>query len=309
MKAAGGSSLRGRMARYRMHYALMAGGILYFIIFRYVPMYGITIAFKNVMPFDGIWAMVTAPYIGFTHFINFFRSYYFWNIIGNTLAISGLKLLFGFPAPILLALMLNEAWGIRFKKVTQTISYLPHFISMVVLAGLVSTLLSTSGGVFNEIIKKFGGETIYFLGEPKYFRTILVVSDVWKNMGWGSIIYLAALSGTNPELYEAAIVDGAGRWKQTLYITLPSIAYVIVIMFIFAVGGLLDAGFEQILLLYSPSVYQVSDIIDTYVYREGLINMKYSFSTAVGLFKSVIAMTLIVGTNALARKMGQEGIW
>ena len=308
-KRQGGVSLRGRFVHYKMHYVLMLPGIIFFIIFRYIPIYGVIIAFKDVMPFDGLKAMLTAPFVGFKHFITFFNSYYFWNIIGNTLSISGLKLLFGFPAPIILALLLNEVRSKQFKKAMQTISYLPHFLSWVVVAGLFTVILSTSGGMINEIVKAFGGNPIYFLGDPKYFRSLLVISEVWKSMGWGSIIYLAALSGMNPELYEAAIVDGAGRWRQMIHITLPGMSYVVILMFIFAIGNLLQAGFEQILLLYSPSVYGVSDIIDTYVYREGLIGMKYSYTTAIGLFKSIIAMTLIMSANYLAKKMGKEGIW
>jgi len=180
---------------------------------------------------------------------------------------------------------------------------------MVVLAGLVTTVLSTNGGIVNEIIKAFGKEPIFFLGSPRYFRTILITSGIWQSVGWGSIIYLAAISGIDPQLYEAAIVDGANKWKQTWHITLPGMSNVIVIMFIFAVGNLLNAGFEQIFLLYSPAVYEVSDIIDTYVYREGLISLRYSFATAVGLFKSVIAMFLLIGTNYLAKKFDQSGIW
>jgi putative aldouronate transport system permease protein len=308
-KLKGGVSLRGRFANYRMHYMLMLPGLLFFLIFRYVPIYGIIIAFKDVSPFGGVSEMMSAPFVGLKHFINFFNSYYFWNIIGNTLAISGLKLLFGFPAPIILALLLNEIRSVKFKKITQTISYLPHFLSWVVVAGLFVVVLSTSGGIVNEIVKAFGGKPIYFLGDPKYFRGVIVISHIWKMMGWGSIIYLAALSGINPELYEAAIVDGAGRWKQMLHITLPGRSYVIVLMFIFAIGNLLRAGFEQILLLYSPSVYSVADIIDTYVYREGLIGLKYSYTTAIGLFKSVMAMILILSANFIAKRLGKEGIW
>jgi putative aldouronate transport system permease protein len=223
--------------------------------------------------------------------------------------ISVYRIIFGFPAPIILALLLNEIRSKTFKRTVQTISYLPHFISMVVLAGLITTILSTNGGIINEIIKKMGKEPIFFLGDNKYFRTILITSSIWQGIGWGSIIYLAAISGIDPQLYEASIVDGANKWRQTWHITIPGMSNVIVIMFIFAVGSLLNAGFEQILLLYSPAVYEVSDIIDTYVYREGLISLRYSFASAVGLFKSAIAMILLIGTNYLAKKFEQSGIW
>jgi ABC-type polysaccharide transport system, permease component len=272
-------------------------------------MFGIIVAFKDVSPFDGIREILTSNWVGFKHFINFFNSYYFWNILGNTLIISFYKIVFGFPIPIIFALMLNEVKNGLYKRTVQTISYLPHFISMVVVAGILANILSTNGGLINEIIKQFGGEPILFLGDPKYFRSILVVSNIWQNMGWDSILYLAAISNIDLQQYEAAYIDGAGKWRQTIHITIPGISYVIVILFIFSIGGLLNAGFEQILLLYSPSVYKVADIIDTYVYRQGIMNLNYSFATAVGLFKSVIAMILLLGANWFAKLLDQEGIW
>jgi putative aldouronate transport system permease protein len=295
--------------RNKLYYFLIIPGLLYFIIFHYGPMFGIIIAFKDVVPFEGVRGIIDGPWVGFKHFINFFNSYYFWNVLSNTIIISVYRIIFGFPAPIILALLLNEIRSKTFKRTVQTISYLPHFISMVVLAGLITTILSTNGGIINEIIKKMGKEPIFFLGDNKYFRTILITSSIWQGIGWGSIIYLAAISGIDPQLYEASIVDGANKWRQTWHITIPGMSNVIVIMFIFAVGSLLNAGFEQILLLYSPAVYEVSDIIDTYVYREGLISLRYSFASAVGLFKSAIAMILLIGTNYLAKKFEQSGIW
>lgn len=295
--------------RNKLFYILIVPGLLYFIIFHYVPMFGIIIAFKDIAPFEGVKGIINGPWVGFKNFITFFQSYYFWNVLGNTVIISAYKILFGFPAPIILALLLNEVKNNKFKRMVQTISYLPHFISMVVLAGLVTSVLSVNGGIVNEIRKSLGQEAIFFLGSSKYFRTILVSSGIWQNIGWGSIIYLASISGIDHQLYEASIVDGANRWKQTWHITLPGMSNVIVIMFIFAVGSLLNAGFEQILLLYSPAVYEVSDIIDTYVYREGLISLRYSFASAVGLFKSLIAMILIIGTNYLAKRYEQAAIW
>ncbi|HPF88104.1 MAG TPA: ABC transporter permease subunit [Candidatus Limiplasma sp.] len=211
--------------------------------------------------------------------------------------------------PIVLALLLNEVRCEKYKRVVQTVSYLPHFISMVVLCGITHTLFSTSG-VINQIYMTVSGNTaINFIGSTKYFRMVLVIMYVWASIGWNSIIYLASISSIDPQLYEAAMVDGAGKWRQAIHITIPSIAPTIVIMLIINVGGLMNAGFEQVLLLYSPSVYSVGDIIDTYVYREGLINLNYSYTTAVSMFKSVVAMVLMLGTNFIAKSLGQEGIW
>lgn len=295
--------------KYKLYYMLILPGILYYLVFHYIPMFGIIIAFKDVSPFEGIQGIINGEWVGLKHFMRFFKSIYFWSIIRNTLTISLYKLAFGFPAPIILALLLNEVKNKHFKKTVQTISYLPHFISMVVVAGLLTNVLSTQNGIINEVIKFFGKEPIFFLGDSKYFRSVLVTSGIWQGVGWGSIIYLAAITGIDMELYEACLMDGGNRWKQTWHITLPGIRNIIVLMLILAIGGLLNAGFEQILLLYSPSVYDVSDIIDTYVYREGLINANYSFSTAIGLLKSVIAMILIMGSNYIAKKFELEGIW
>ncbi len=295
--------------KYKLYYMLILPGILYYVIFHYIPMFGIIIAFKDISPFEGVNGIISGDWVGFRHFIKFFNSMYFWNIIRNTLTISFYKLAFGFPAPIILALLLNEVKNKHFKKTVQTISYLPHFISMVVVAGLLTNVLSTQGGIVNEILKAFGKEPIFFLGDSRFFRSVLVSSGVWQGVGWGSIIYLAAITGIDTQLYEACIVDGGNKWRQIWHITLPGIRNVIILMLIMAIGGLLNAGFEQILLLYSPAVYDVSDIIDTYVYREGLINANYSFSTAIGLLKSVIAMALMMGSNYIAKLFDQEGIW
>ncbi|MBI1257031.1 MAG: ABC transporter permease subunit [Chloroflexi bacterium] len=294
---------------YRFYYLLALPGILYFIIFHYLPMLGIVIAFKDISPFGGLEGIISAPWVGFKHFNRFFSSIFFWNVMGNTLIISGLKILVGFPAPILFALMLNEVMRLRFKRIVQTISYLPHFISWVVVTGLVTALLATSGGVVTEFLNNITGNQWSFITNPDYFRAILVGSDVWKNVGWSSIIYLAAMSGIDPHLYEAAAIDGANRFQMARFITLPGIAFVIAILFIFEMGHILDAGFEQILLLYSPSTYGVADIIDTYVYREGLIGLKYSFAAAVGLFKGVMAFVMILITNIVTHRLGQPGIW
>jgi putative aldouronate transport system permease protein len=297
------------LKKYKLYYLLIAPGMLFYVIFHYIPMFGVIIAFKDVSPFEGIEGIITGQWVGFKHFIKFFKSIYFRDIMANTLTISFYKLLFGFTAPIILALLLNEVRNKYFKKIVQTISYLPHFISMVVVAGLLTNILSTNGGIVNEVVKFFGKQPIYFLGDSEYFRTVLVASGVWQTVGWGSIIYLAAITGIDPQLYEACVMDGGNKWKQVWHITLPGIRNVVVIMLIMNIGGLLNAGFEQILLLYSPAVYDVADIVDTYVYREGLINSNYSFSTAVGVFKSIISMVLMMGSNYIAKLFGEEGIW
>ena len=272
-------------------------------------MFGITIAFKDVTPYGGLSEMFTAPWVGLKHFKKFFDSYYFWNILGNTLNISLRKLLFGFPAPIIFALLINEIGSIKFKKVVQTISYLPHFISSVIMAGLLYNVLSTNGGIINELIRLCGGEPKYFLGESQYFVNVIVVSSIWQGVGWGSIIYLAAITGIDTSLYEAARIDGANKAQQMWYITLPCIMGVACTMLILNLGHILDAGFDQILLLYSEGVYDVADIIDTYVYREGLLNLNYSYTAAVGLFKSVVGCLMVLLVNGIVKKMGQEGIW
>lgn len=292
-----------------MYYLLLLPGLLYLIIFHYIPMFGIIISFKEYQPFMGVEGIFTSEWVGLKHFQKFFNSYYFWDILGNTLAISLLKFIFGFPAPIIFALLLNEVRNKKFMKTVQTISYLPHFLSWVVVSGLLVTLLSTDNGLINIIREAMGKESIMFLGDPKYFRQVLVISDIWKGIGWGSIVYLAAISGVDQEMYEAAYIDGANRWRRIWHITLPSISHIVVIMLIFSVGGLLNAGFEQIFLLYSPAVYSVANIIDTFVYREGLQSNNYSYATAVGLFKSLVSMFLLLLTNFIAKRLDQEGIW
>lgn len=298
-----------RVWNYRFYYLLLLPGLLYFFIFHYIPMVGIVIGFKEVPPWGGVQGIIEAPWVGFKHFERFFNSIFFWDVVQNTLVISGLKILFGFPAPILFALLLNEVVRTSFKRIVQTISYLPHFISWVVVTGLITALFGTSEGLITEFLNNTTGDKWSFLTNPTAFPWILVGSHVWKTLGWSSIIYLAAMSGIDPHLYEAATIDGANRFHMARHITLPSIAFVIAILFIFDIGNLLDAGFEQILLLYSPAVYSVSDIIDTYVYREGLLGLKYSFAAAVGLFKAVVSLVLILMANWLARRLGQPGIW
>lgn len=295
--------------KHQFFYLLMVPGMVYFLIFHYIPMAGVAIAFKDVTPFDGLQGIIHGDWVGFAQFKRFFASYYFWNVLGNTVIISFYKLFFGFPAPILFALLLNEVTSKWFKRSVQTISYLPHFISMVVVAGLLTNLLSTNNGILNAIMLAIGKQPISFLSDPAYFRTILVMSDIWQSIGWGSILYLAAMTGIDPQLYEAAKMDGANRLRQVWHITLPGISFVISILLILNVGRFLEAGFEQIFLLYSPAVYQVADIVDTYVYREGLLQMQYSFAAAIGMFKNIVGMTLILVSNYIVKKMDQPGLW
>ena len=296
--------------KYRLYYFLMLIGLVYFLIYKYVPMAGIFIAFKDVSPIMNVEEMFAAPWVGFKHFSAFFNSIFFWNILRNTVVISLYNLLFGFPAPIIFALLINEVRHRKYQRVLQSISYLPHFLSIVIVVGMVRNIFSPNGGLVNQIYMLFGGsEPIFFLGSNDYIRSLIVGSSIWQEIGWGSIIYLAAITGVDQELYEAATIDGANRFQRMWYITLPGIMFTISIMFIMQCGRILDAGFERVLLLYNPITYQNADIIDTYVYRTGLADMRYSFSTAVGLFKSIFSLVLVTIVNWGTKKMGQEGLW
>ena len=303
------SDFRKALKKSLPYYAIAAAGVLFFLLFRYVPMFGIIIAFKDVSPFSSVQDILTKPFVGIKWFQRFFESYYFWEILRNTILIRVMLIMFGFPIPILLALSLNEVLQRGFKRTIQTIAYIPHFFSTVVVAGLVMMFLSVDGGILNSAIVLLGGQPHLFLGDPRYFRWILVVTHIWQHTGWESILYLAAISSIDPELYESAVIDGANRMQKIRFITLPSISFIIGLLLIFAVGRLLDAGFELILLLYSEPVYEVADIIDTYVYRSGLLAMQYSFATAVGVFKSVAAMVLLLLCNFVAKRLGHSGLF
>lgn len=280
--------------------------ILYFVIFNYVPMVGLIIAFKNYVISDGIFG---SEWVGFANFQRLFDSPDFPKAVRNTLTISVLRLIFGFAAPIILALLLNELRLVLYKRVIQTVSYLPHFFSWVILGGIFIMMLSGNGPI-NQIVKLINGAAIPFLSEDYWFITILIVTGIWQGVGWGAIIYLAALSGINPDMYEAAMVDGAGRWKQTWHITIPSLMPTIITLFILSLGGILTAGFDQIYNLYNPMVYDVSDIVDTYVLRR-MMDMDLGLATAAGMFKSVVGLILIVGANSIAKRMsgGEQGVW
>lgn len=282
--------------------------LLFILVFSYIPMYGVLMAFQDYNIFTGF---MSSPWVGFKHFERFFHAPEFWSVIRNTVVISLLKLFIGFPAPILLALMLNEIHNRVFKRTIQTISYLPHFISWVIVSGFVTSLLSTDNGSFNILLQQLNliDEPINFLSIPEYFWTILVTTGVWKEIGFSSIVYLAAIAGVDPQLYEAGAMDGASRLRQMFSITLPSILPVIIIFLILNIGNLLNAGFEDILLLgANPVLRDVADVIDTYVYRVGIQNNRYSYATAVGLFKGVLSVALLAGANYAARRSGNS-LW
>lgn len=286
-------------------YLMLLPVIAYYITFHYVPMYGALIAFKDYSPRLGI---LGSPWVGFEHFRSFFEGLYFWRVLKNTVLISFFDLLFGFPAPIILALLLNEVRITGFKRTVQTLTYMPHFISLVVVCGIIKEFTS-SDGLVNDIIAFFGGERLSMLLEPSYFRTLFISSGIWQNIGWGTIIYLAALAGIDPEQYEAARIDGAGRWKQMVHITLPGILPTIVILFILNIGHLMNVGSEKVILLYNPSTYETADVISSYVYRVGLQEFNYSFSSAVGLFNSVINFSLVIFSNWMSRRLNGSGLW
>ena len=286
-------------------YLLLLPGMVFMLIFRYIPIFGNVIAFMEYNPYD----MAGSTWVGFDQFIKLFQKPAFMKVFGNTLYISILKMVCGFPIPIILALMMNEMRNMKFKKVSQTLLYLPHFISWVVMAGLIMNMLDPTTGLVTAILKFFTGKDLQVLTDKSLFVPMLIITDIYKGMGWGTIIYFAAISGVDPQLYEAAEIDGARKWKQLLHITLPSITPTIVIMLILNCNNIVNAGFDQIFMLYSALVYDVADIIDTYVYRIGIQKADYSFSTAAGMFKSVIALVMILIVNTVAKKTGNEGIW
>jgi len=287
-------------------YVALIPGLAFILLFKYTPMYGIVIAFKDFNIFEG---MAASPWVGLRHFEKLLVNENFWQVFQNTLIISVYKIVFLFPLPIIVAILLNELRHMIFKRSIQTIIYLPHFLSWVIVSGLFIDILSTNGGIVNRMIVALGGEPIRFFLDSDIFRSVLISSAGWKEVGWSTIVYLAALTSIDPQLYEAAKIDGASKWQQVLHITLPGLVPIILLMFILRLGNILEAGTEQILVMYNPSVYNVSDVIGTYVYRIGLGDQDYSFSTAVGLFDSVIAFVLIISGNALSRKYLQRGIW
>ena len=295
-----------KMKKMWLLYVMLIAPVALTILFKYGSMYGILLAFKRYRISDGI---MGSAWNNFEHFKNLFTSYNFKRVFFNTLIISIQKLIFVFPAPIIFALLINELINLRFKKIIQTISYLPHFISWVVLGGIVTELLSPQRGAINFIISSLGGEPIYFLTSKTLFRPILIITNIWQSMGWGAVIYIASLSSVDPMLYEAAELDGASRLQKAWYISIPSITPVIIVMFILRLGKIMEMDFDQIYNLYNPAVYSVGDVIDTYAYRVGLIDKRYDFITAVGLFKNVIGVILVVGSNKIIKKFSEYGIW
>lgn len=277
----------------------------FLLVFQYVPMGGLVMAFQDFDIFEGFWS---SPFVGFANFRRLFATSEFFSVLCNTLLISLYKIIFFFPIPILLALMLNEVKNKAYKRTVQTIVYLPHFLSWVIISGLLFDLLS-SRGTLNRLIELLGGTRINFLMEPGMFRTIVVASSIWKEVGYSSIVFLAAISGIDPSLYEAAVVDGAGKIKQALYVTLPGIAPMIVVMLLLRVGTIMDANSEQIMAIYNPTVYQTGDVLGTYIYRTGLSNMEYSFAAAAGMFNSVVSFTMVAVCNWVSRTTAGRSLW
>ncbi|WP_426454893.1 ABC transporter permease [Paenibacillus sp. S-38] len=292
--------------RDRWLYMMLLPGIAYFIVFKYVPMYGVTMAFQDYKPHLG---MLNSPWVGMKHFERFFAEPQFWMLFRNTVLLAVYNLVFFFPMPIILALMLNEVRSGGYKRFVQTLIYIPHFVSWVVVVGIFYLLLTTENGVLNEIIFRLTGDKIAFLLDPDWFRTMIISQSIWKEVGWGTIIFLAALAGVDLQLYEAARMDGAGRWRQLWHITLPAIRSTIIILLILRLGNFLDSGFEHIFLMLTPTNRDVGDVFDTYVYVKGMTQAQYSYSAAVGLFKSVVGLVLVLGSNWLAKRFGQEGVY
>jgi len=294
------------IVKYRWLYIMLLPGLVYFLLFRYLPLWNAQIAFKDFKPLLGVEA---SPFAGFKYFVTFFKSFYFTQLIGNTIIISLLKLVIGMPVAVLLAICLYETVFRRMAGFVQTIAYMPHFLSWVIMYGILLVLLSPGEGLVNEIIKATGGKPIAFLTSPDWFRIVVVGSDMWKETGWSTIIYLAALMAIDPNLFEAAAVDGASRLQRIWYISLPGILAALVVVLLLRIGSILDAGFHQIFVLYSLPVYSVGDIIDTWVYRQGILEFHFSLATAVGLFKGVIGLVLVLSANWLTKRYSGSGIY
>lgn len=286
-------------------YLMLIPTLLFYLVFRYIPMFGNIMAFQNFKITRGF---TGSDFVGFTHFARFFSDYNFWRLLRNTVMLNLHLLIIAFPMPIIFALLLNELRCVKFKKAVQTITYMPHFISTVIITSLTLDFFS-SNGVINSVIEMFGGMSRDFMTEPKYFWMIYTITSIWQSLGWSAIIYLSALSSIDQELYEAATIDGAGRWKQTLYVTIPGILPTVMILLIMQVGKMLTVGYEKIILLYNPSIYETADVISTYVYRKGILGADYGYSTAVGLFNSVINIILLFTSNKLSKKFTGSGLY
>ncbi|MNW23339.1 putative multiple-sugar transport system permease YteP [compost metagenome] len=294
------------LVRDKWMYLMLLPGVLYFVIFKYVPMYGISMAFQDYRPHLGFFG---SPWVGFKHFERFFSEPQFWMLFRNTFILALYNLIFFFPLPIILSLMLNEVRHHRFKRFVQTFIYIPHFVSWVVVVGIFYILFTTENGILNELIYRLTGDKIAFLLEADWFRTMIISQSIWKEVGWGTVIFLAALAGVDLQQYEAARIDGASRWRQLWHITLPAIRSTIVILLILRLGNFLDTGFEQIFLMIAPTNREVGDVFDTYVYTKGMTQAQYSYSAAVGLFKSLVGLILVLGANWLAKRFGEEGVY
>lgn len=305
MKTGNIKNLFNQIKKSRQYYLLILPAIVYVLIFCYGPMYGLQIAFKDYKMSLGV---MGSRWVGLRNFKDFFNGYYFWNLIRNTFVLSLYTLIVGFPIPIIVALILNETKG-KFKKFTQTVLYAPHFISTVVLVGMITSLFSPSSGVVNTILNQFGIESIYFMGDPKYFRHMHAWSGVWQNMGWNAIIYIAALSGIDPCLHEAASIDGANRFQRILKINLPCIAPTVIIMLIMQLGHIASVGYEKVYLLQNEMNVEVSEIISTYVYKRGIVNSNYSFSSAVGLFNNIVNVIMLLIANTVSKKFSETSLF
>ena len=297
------------MKRYRGAYLLVVPVVVFYLLFCYKPMYGVIIAFKDFSPAAGIWGSDWTGSFGFQHFIDFFGSFYFKRVLRNTLVISLTSILFGFPAPIIFALLLNEIKSEKFKRITQTISYMPHFISTVVICGMLTMFVSEKGFI-TQLLTFLGGEGgVSLLSKEEYFVPIYVISGIWQEVGWGAIIYLAALAGIDQQLYEAAQIDGANRWKQMIHVTLPGISGQIIIMFLLRIGRVMNVGHEKIILLYNAGIYETADVISTFVYRKGLLEYQWSYSAAIGIFNSIINFIIIIVFNKISKKYSEVSLW
>jgi len=307
------SQLRREIVKHRLLLLMLAPGFAYYFIFQYLPMYGILVAFKDFKlnaSLGFVENVFTSSWVGLKHFITFVESPNFWTLLRNTILLSLYNTVFGFPAPILFAILLNEVRHVLYKKFVQTVSYLPYFISTVAVIGMLKMLLSPESGAINNLLHAlFGLEKTYYFGDADWFRTLFVTSDIWQKLGWGSIIYLAALSKVNPEMYESAVIDGAKRTQQIWHITLPALKTTIVVMLLLNLSGLLDVGVEKVLLMYSPATYETADVLSTYIYRRGLVDMSYSFGAAVELFNGVVNLIILVTANYAARKLTSESLW
>lgn len=294
------------MRRDRQLLILFIPCIIFYVLFRYGPLYGLIIAFKDYSVFSGV---LGSEWVGLKHFIQFFTNQDFWILFRNTLLLGFYTLIFGFPFPIILAILLNEVRLQWFKKSVQTLSYLPAFLSVVIISSMIIDFLSPTNGLFNQLLSAVGIEKKYFLIDPDWFRPIYVVSEIWGTMGYEAIIYLAAIAGISPTLYEAARVDGASRFRMIWYITIPGLLPTLLVMFILKTGSMIRIGYEKVLLLYNPMTYDVADVFSTYVYRKGLLESNYSYAAAVGMFEAVVAMIMLLGANYLSKRIGGNGLW